>query len=97
MPPLQLAEEVETQLKAYRAAVEEINNKTNAGPQVGMNMRDAIIVKGEGSFALTTSGSSTKLVHRRLQIVKGTAALSPPIRTECPTIRTTSSNATPRI
>ena len=29
-----LAEEVEVQLKAYRAAVEEINTKTNAGPQV---------------------------------------------------------------
>ena len=29
-----VAEEVETQLKAYRAAVEEINKKTSAGPQV---------------------------------------------------------------
>ena len=29
-----LAEEVEVQLKAYRAAVEEINAKTTAGPQV---------------------------------------------------------------
>lgn len=31
-----VAEEVETQLKAYRAAVEEINKKTTAGPQVGL-------------------------------------------------------------
>lgn len=30
-----VAEEVETQLKAYRAAVDEINSKTNAGPQEG--------------------------------------------------------------
>ena len=29
-----VAEEVEVQLKAYRAAVDEINRKTNAGPQV---------------------------------------------------------------
>ncbi|GAX85116.1 hypothetical protein CEUSTIGMA_g12536.t1 [Chlamydomonas eustigma] len=31
-----LAEEVEAQLNAYRAAVEEINNKANAGPQDGV-------------------------------------------------------------
>eukprot|EP00798_Chlamydomonas_sp_ICE-L_P019994 gene19994-26707_t len=31
-----VAEEVETQLKAYRAAVDEINQKTNQGPQEGV-------------------------------------------------------------